>query len=192
MYAGKVYEVTIKMDLRQDAPYCCCSMIKLARRKNTPLECLNPGAKDWHFVRLVNGNVVAAASKHKACPFCTLASKLPIHITRCYILPDHALLTLICRGEVLNQLYDKLDEMKMNYKIVSIGEISEKTRRQKTLKLTQNQRIALLTALHLGYFDTPQKAHIREISKTLGKSPATVHELLKRGIRNILSHSGII
>jgi len=182
-----VYEVAIKFDFPND--YCGCSMIKFTNQKNTPIECLNPGSKERHFVKLINGNIIVNVSKHRSCPFCEISSTLPIHITKCYVFPGYALITLLCTKDVLNRLYDKLDKMRLEYHILSVKDKKYNARKGKISTVTQNQRIALITALHLGYFDTPQKTHIREIAKMLGKSPATVHELLKRGIRNLLNSS---
>ena len=194
MQRGRVYEVTIRIDFTQDGANCCCNMIRFAKQKNVVVECLNPGAKDLHFVRFGDGNIITTLSKHKSCPFCSLSSSLPIHIERCYILPNHSLVTLFCTKDVLAKLYDRLDSMKVSYRILSLSEVnaSSKAGRKRNYKMTQNQRIALITAFNLGYFDTPQKTHIREIAKMLGKSPATVHELLKRGIRNILARQEVI
>ncbi len=52
--------------------------------------------------------------------------------------------------------------------------------------LTPRQEEVLMTALRMGYFDTPRKLRTRELAKLLGVSPATLTELLRRALRNLM------
>lgn len=53
--------------------------------------------------------------------------------------------------------------------------------------LTGRQEVAVKTALDLGYFDCPKKISIEELAKVLGITPATLTEMLRKGIKKILS-----
>jgi len=52
--------------------------------------------------------------------------------------------------------------------------------------LTPRQESILLSALRMGYFDTPRGVGMRELAKLLGVSPATLTELLRRALKNLI------
>lgn len=52
--------------------------------------------------------------------------------------------------------------------------------------LTPRQEDVLLSALRMGYFDTPRRIKSRELAKVLGVSTPTLVELLRRALRNLV------
>jgi len=52
--------------------------------------------------------------------------------------------------------------------------------------LTSRQESVLLSALRMGYFDTPRGVRTRDLAELLGVSPATLTELLRRALRNLI------
>lgn len=52
--------------------------------------------------------------------------------------------------------------------------------------LTPRQEGVVISALRMGYFDTPRRVRTRELAEVLGVSPATLTELLGRALRNLI------
>mgnify|MGYP001772633064 CR=1 FL=1 len=52
--------------------------------------------------------------------------------------------------------------------------------------LTDRQEEVLLTALRMGYFDTPRRVKTRELAEVLGVSAPTFTELLRRALRKLV------
>jgi predicted DNA binding protein len=54
--------------------------------------------------------------------------------------------------------------------------------------LTENQERIFWLALKSGFFDYPRQVDMKELSKKLGISPATLSEIIRRGTRRLLEH----
>jgi len=53
--------------------------------------------------------------------------------------------------------------------------------------LTARQELAVGTAFVLGYYDSPRRAQLKDVAKSLGVSRATAMENLRRGMRKLAS-----
>lgn len=53
-------------------------------------------------------------------------------------------------------------------------------------KLTEKQLKTLLVAYKSGYFDSPKRVTLRDLSQMLGLSPSTVKEHLRKGLKKVL------
>jgi predicted DNA binding protein len=65
-------------------------------------------------------------------------------------------------------------------------EIRDKSVVSSKRRLTERQEWILRMAFERGYFDDPKKTHIRALAKSLGVSPPTLHESLRKTQRKIL------
>jgi len=54
--------------------------------------------------------------------------------------------------------------------------------------LTEKQERIFWLALKSGFFDYPRQVDMKELSKKLGISPATLSEIIRRGTRRLLEH----
>jgi len=54
--------------------------------------------------------------------------------------------------------------------------------------LTENQERIFWLALKSGFFDYPRQVDMKDLSKKLGISPATLSEIIRRGTRRLLEH----
>lgn len=54
--------------------------------------------------------------------------------------------------------------------------------------LTEKQALALRTAIDLGYFDTPRRASIKQVSERMGVSPSTAIEHLRKAEKKVLEN----
>ena len=183
--AGRVFEVNILLDLESlPDPEKKCTALKLVRDGKGPLECLNPMSEVRHFIRLKGGQITIGTQKPESCPFYKIYSSLHIHVVKCSVFHNHSLATIICTESALDEFYKRLDELGVNYKLVSVRQLSTTAPRRQ--KMTANQMLALFTAHSLGYFESPSKASIRDVATVLDKSPSTVSELIKKGVKNLL------
>ncbi len=78
--------------------------------------------------------------------------------------------------KILNKLERKTDDF-------TVSEVS-KVKKEEELTLLQDRVIRM--AWYLGYYDIPKKVTIKDMSKILGISPATLHEILQRAERKII------
>ena len=182
-----IYEVSILILFNNDK--CCCSSKLYIGDGGGPIECLNPALKGHHYIRFLNdGNVIVKVPSPKACPFSRIAQELPIHIKRLIIFPNQALLTVISTKSSLRKLYKSLNRFReaFTYKIVETKKLS--TERRSKGPLTNKQKLALITAYHIGYFNSSDKAKIRQVAETLGRSQSTVSDLIRRGLKNLLDN----
>jgi len=182
-----IYEVSILIRFNNDK--CCCSSKLYVGDRGTPIECLNPALKGHHYIRFLNdGNVIVKIPSPKACPFSKIARELPIHIKNLIIFPKHALLIVIATKSSLRKLYKELNRFRdvFTFKIVETKNLS--TERKSRGALTNKQKLALITAYHIGYFNSSDKAKIREVAEALGRSQSTVSDLIRRGLKNLLDN----
>ena len=181
----RVLEVSVLLDLKS-LPHAEkeCTALKLVRDGKGPLECLNPMSDSRHFIRLRNGHITVGVQTPSSCPFYKIYSSLHIHVVKCSVFSNHSIMTIICTESSLDKFYSRLDELGVNYKLISVRRVSSNVLRRS--KMTTNQMLTLFTAHSLGYFESPSKASIRDVAAILNKSPSTVSELIKKGIKNLI------
>ena len=83
--------------------------------------------------------------------------------------------------KALFELLQMLRDLNYEVELISLTGI------QKTYNLTPRQEEMIRFALKKGYFDCPKKTNIREIAQTFGISISTVSEILRRGIKKVVS-----
>jgi DNA-binding transcriptional ArsR family regulator len=180
----EVWLITVELDLAAfEEPDKVCTAFSLARRYGN-LEVFNPLSEDRHFIRVeATGEFLSVRRRSPRCPFYMLSTQLPLHVSTCVVSQNTAKATLICGGHGLRQLRERLAALGARYRVLRAKRLGPRG----AMGATRKQWLALLTAFHMGYFDTPARAGIREVAAALGKSPSTVSELLKRGLRNIVA-----
>jgi predicted DNA binding protein len=67
-----------------------------------------------------------------------------------------------------------------------VAEVLRISRIEEEEELTARQEQILQIALEKGYFEFPKKITLRQLAKTLGISPATLTEILRRGQKRVL------
>jgi predicted DNA binding protein len=83
-----------------------------------------------------------------------------------------------------NQIKELIDQMKnngMDAKLKKITDISSKE------ELTKRQEDILKIALEKGYFDYPKRTSIRELAGIFGISISTLSEILRSGLKKIMT-----
>jgi predicted DNA binding protein len=95
-------------------------------------------------------------------------------------------------GYVIWHIVGSCSSCKMMLDILKETEIKFEVLRLKKLRsdktLTGRQAVILKTALDMGYFDYPKRITTQELANIFGITRATLSEILRRGIRNVLSH----
>ena len=160
--------------------------LRLVDAGEAPLECLNPMSSERHLIMVRDGDIVLSSSKGKRCPLYQLYSDIPLYVARCTLFKDGIITTIICDDRSLRKFYRKLEDMNIEFRIISVRRLRSGGR---SGRLSREQLLTLMIAHRIGYFDVPSKASIRDVAKVLGKSPSTVSELIKRGIKNLLTIS---
>lgn len=80
----------------------------------------------------------------------------------------------------LSELFHTLEARGINAELLSLSRTDECD------QLTEKQERVVRLALEKGYFDTPRRITAKELARTLGITPATFGDMLKRGERNLL------
>ena len=88
---------------------------------------------------------------------------------------------LISGSETLNLLSEKMNEGKLNYRVVSVRNLKSKR------ELTARQHEIAKIAFELGYFDFPKKITLVSLSERLHIAPPTLSEILRQVEKNVLA-----
>ncbi len=160
--------------------------LSLIDSNETPLECLNPLSEERHLIMKRNGDIILSPSKGRLCPLYQLYSGVSLYVARCTLFKDGIVIAIVCDDRSLKKLYQRMEDMGVMFRIISVRRLRSKNR---SGRLSREQLLTLMIAHRIGYFDVPSKASIRDVAKVLGKSPSTVSELIKRGIKNLLTIS---
>jgi predicted DNA binding protein len=88
---------------------------------------------------------------------------------------------LFMDGDGIPVFLQALHSKDVNYKITDISKLAPKK------ALTPKQEKVLKTALELGYYDFPKRVTTEQLSDTLGISPSTIAEILRRAEKKIIS-----
>jgi len=184
---NRIYEVVIHIMFRKDD--CCCKIKEFLGYDSSPVECLNPGIRGYHYIRLLdNGRTILKPPSPKSCPFSRLARELPIHVKKLVIYGEYAIMVVVATKSNLRKLYKSLNSYRdsFSYRIIETKNLS--IPKKSKGGLTNKQKIAISTAYSMGYFNSYDKAKIREVARVLGKSQSTVSDLIRRGIKRILDN----
>ena len=88
---------------------------------------------------------------------------------------------LFMSGDDIPAFLQALHVKGVSYKISEIAKVSRER------PLTARQERVLKSALELGYFDYPKRISTEDLSKTLGISPSTASEILRRAEKRVIS-----
>jgi hypothetical protein len=87
---------------------------------------------------------------------------------------------VVGKASSYKRLMNRLQEKGMDVKISSLHRVKNDR------MLTGRQEVIVKTALDLGYFDCPKNISIEELAEMLDITPATLSEILRKGIKKIL------
>ena len=128
-----------------------------------------------------DGRILGRVATEK-CYACKLLTGSDCFLTSAVTLPGGwTKWTLVSPAEAgVSQLIGNMKEAGFDVEIV------RKTEVEKEYVLTERQREIIETAFREGYYDQPRRTTIRTLSETLGVSPSTISEILKRGEKKIV------
>jgi|Deesub1362A_J573_1020465.scaffolds.fasta_scaffold00848_14 hypothetical protein len=89
--------------------------------------------------------------------------------------------TMLINDDLIKILLKKLEENDIDAQIEEISSVGLKE------PLTAKQEQITKLALKMGYFDHPRKINLRKLSKIFGVSPPALSEVLRRGLKKILT-----
>jgi len=153
----------------------------LIRVKGTvdPVKLRRVGASLGSLYRL-KGGASLAFIRSKACP-CRLAGIGETHILYSRVEAGHIWLRIACEDKA--EVYRVLSNMKST----GIKIISARWRRVKDEDfLTRRQEEALILGLVKGFFDTPRRVDLGDLSRDLGVAKPTAYSIIKRAIKKLI------
>ncbi len=93
--------------------------------------------------------------------------------------------TMIVRMDLLEVMLKRLLANGLEVHVERISNIGREERSREELTLKQEQMLKL--AWRLGFFDFPRKITLQKLSRLTGLSPATVAEVLRSGLKKLVS-----
>ncbi|MEM3832088.1 MAG: helix-turn-helix domain-containing protein [Thermoprotei archaeon] len=144
----------------------------------------NPSVKNVELFR-INENTLYGIIESKKCT-CRIVGLLRYHILKARISNDGKLqITLVIDSKhPLKPLVEKLKKNNVNVMIKSLYAIEHKNNDG---RITMKQKMIIKYALESGLFDYPRRISVNEIAQKLDLSPSTVSEIIRRGLKRILS-----
>ncbi|WP_297092440.1 helix-turn-helix domain-containing protein [Thermococcus sp.] len=94
-----------------------------------------------------------------------------------------SVLSVLCEESLVGEVVRTFRET-YGARVISVEEAEPES--SPLSKLTKRQAEVLLLAYKSGYFDTPRRVTLRELSQMLGLSPSTVKEHLRKAQRKVL------
>jgi len=163
-----------------------CTIVRLIMRPDYTLHRVKPTCvrdpidisrlKGLKLRRVGNGTYWIESS---SCSVCHLLSKtqfihpLGTHSVR----KNHVQVRFLVASRGDLKLFKKeMDEAGLQYTIISVSPFVHQ-------ELTQKEKYALEEALRRGYFDIEGRISLTELSHILGVTPASLSELLRRGLK---------
>ncbi|MEM0127261.1 MAG: helix-turn-helix domain-containing protein [Thermoplasmatales archaeon] len=168
-----------------------CSIVRLLMRPDYTLHRVKPTEscdpidvsrlKNLKLRRVGNG---AFWIESPSCSVCNLLSRIHFvnPIGTHSIGKNHVQVRFLVASRGDLKLFKKeLDNSGLKYTILSISPFVHQ-------ELTQKERYALEEALKRGYFDIEGRISLTELSHFLGVTPASLSELLRRGLKKTVSN----
>jgi predicted DNA binding protein len=135
---------------------------------------------DIDIVRADQGRVIGSLKTHK-CTACKTFAGADCFLVSATSKPDGKLeWTVLGNDTMVKSLMQELENQKVAGQVVKVSTIKGEE------ELTARQENILQIALEKGYFEFPKKITLRQLARTLGISPATMTEILRRGQKRIL------
>ena len=137
------------------------------------------GASLGSLYRMKDG-VSLAFIRSRACP-CRLAGIGETHVLQSRVEAGHIRLRIACEDRA--EVYRMLSSMRS----AGIKIISARWRKVKDEDfLTKRQEEALILGLIRGFFDTPRKIDLGDLSRDLGVAKPTAYSIIKRAIKKLI------
>ncbi len=129
----------------------------------------------------VDEHRVVGSIKSEDCPVCSTFAGLNCYLVSATANEEKMVWNLFMNADrTLRTLLDRLDKKGVRYKL---DEVTKLSRRK---ELTARQEQILRTALYLGYFEFPRRIKIDKLADSLGVSPGTLSEILRRAEKHIM------
>jgi predicted DNA binding protein len=135
---------------------------------------------DIDIVKGTPGRIIGSLKTRK-CTACRTFAGADCFLISATSKPDGKLeWTLLGSDTMVKSLLKELKDAEVVAEVLRISRIEEEE------ELTARQEQILQIALEKGYFEFPKKITLRQLAKTLGISPATLTEILRRGQKRVL------
>jgi len=135
---------------------------------------------DVDIVKGKPGRIIGSL-KTKKCTACRTFARALCYLVSASSQPDGKLQwTLLGSDTMVKTLIQELEDAKVVAEVLKISQLQDEE------ELTARQEHILQIALEKGYFEFPKKISLRQLSKTLEVSPATLSEILRRGQKRVL------
>jgi len=140
-----------------------------------------PWVKSFDLDFVKSGKMVGEVVTHK-CLACSSLAGSNCHLISADAKSDgsvHWRLMTSDRDEV-RKLVSKLRKLKCEAELTKLSRIDEQE------VLTSRQEEIIMMAFERGYFETPRKTKLKDLSKLTGVSQATLSEILRKGQKRIV------
>ena len=181
------YSVSIRIvDRRPSGKYGVRDLVEMSGSQEdleSVLDALEkePWVKDFDLDFVESGKLVGEVVTHRCLACSALAS------SRCYLMSARVSREgafswrLMTKGrEDLRRLVSKLRKHQIEVELLKVTPIGERE------VLTDRQREITMMAFERGYFDTPRRVKLKDLSSMTGVSQGTLSEILRKGQRRIL------
>lgn len=117
------------------------------------------------------------------CNVCKILYSSDVIVEKARVVGDRAVLyTLLAPNlDSLKEFLKKVSEIGVKATVINTSEILED-------QLTKRQMEILKLAYKLGYFDEDRKISLSELAEKLGIAPATLEEILRRGLKKVVKY----
>ncbi len=134
---------------------------------------------DLDFVE--SGKLVGEVVTHR-CLACAAIASSTCYLVSATARKDGTILWRVMTSdrEEVRRLVAKLKKSKCSVELVKLTPIDERE------VLTSRQKEIIMMAFERGYFETPRKVKLKDLSKLTGVSQATLSEILRKGQKKIV------
>lgn len=117
------------------------------------------------------------------CNVCKILYSFDVIVEKAKVVGDRSVLyTLLAPNlDSLREFLKKVSEIGVKATVINTSEILEE-------QLTERQMEILKLAYKLGYFDEDRKISLSELAEKLGIAPATLEEILRRGLKKVVKY----
>ncbi|WP_290596040.1 MULTISPECIES: helix-turn-helix domain-containing protein [unclassified Archaeoglobus] len=129
-----------------------------------------------------NRNYTPTIIENHGCKLAKALLSSGVIILYAQIKKSEALWILTCTWDGFRRLLSNLDNLKLNYEIISKTMFFEEN------VLTHKELEALRLALEYGYFENPKKVKLKELAKILGVSEATASVLIRKAMKKVAEY----
>ncbi|ASJ01069.1 helix-turn-helix domain-containing protein [Thermococcus gorgonarius] len=139
--------------------------------------------KNGHYLLYVRANLLHAPLPENVSRFFEVQKRGMVIFEKGIFSTEGFYLYVVCEEGLLGDVISAVKEV-YGARVVSVEDYTPGE--NPLLKLTGRQFEVLLLAYKSGYFDSPRRVTLRELSQMLGLSPSTVKEHLRKGLKRVL------